>query len=445
MPRRAPHLGQGREKFVEKEKYSLRILIYSDDIDGHGGAPAFVHDLAWFLRNAVTRPTPRGAAWLPMYLLCALAVLTKGLIGIVLPALVILPWVVVTRRIDVFRRCLWLPGVALFLAVTLPWHILVQARYPEFFDYYFIVQQFSRFSSTAEFHENKAIWFVPLIVLLGMFPWTGFLPGALRDAWLRWRKTAEEAQECLFLLIWAGAIFGFFWIARGQLPGYVLPLVCPLSILVGRSIVRVEWSRSLSAGVTTCFVAMSGLAIAFLLMRAWDMNFFWPAASLESIWPILPLAVALQAAACAWLLLRRRALAVLPVLSITTLILIEVCGFATNRLQPKSIRDMILAHADTLARAEIVEFRAYLLDPVFYLKRRVVVVETARELDFGAALAPGVMVKVSRRILLQWAAEGRPLAVLTYEDEVQDLGDTAWREIGRSGHIVLLVNFKDAQ
>ena len=99
-------------------------------------------------------------ALLLSYLLAALGVLAKGLIGFVLPAMVILLWLVLRRR----WRSLWmlisLPGLLLFLMVAAPWFVVMQQRFDGFLHYFFIVQHFQRFASGG-FNNVEPFWFYP--------------------------------------------------------------------------------------------------------------------------------------------------------------------------------------------------------------------------------------------------------------------------------------------
>jgi len=112
----------------------------------------------------------------------ALAVLSKGLIGIVLPGLVLALYVLVQRDWRLLGRMHWAPGLAVFGTIAVPWFVLVQLRNPEFFRFFFIHEHFERFA-TAEAHRAGPWWYFVPILLLGMMPWTAALPGALRRAW----------------------------------------------------------------------------------------------------------------------------------------------------------------------------------------------------------------------------------------------------------------------
>lgn len=87
----------------------------------------------------------RDGLLLLMYVLAALAAMTKGLIGIVLPGLIIGNWIMLTGRWSLLRQVRLLPGLLIFLVITVPWHVMVNKITPEFFHFYFIHEHFERY------------------------------------------------------------------------------------------------------------------------------------------------------------------------------------------------------------------------------------------------------------------------------------------------------------
>ena len=85
--------------------------------------------------------------FLLFYLGMALALLTKGLVGVVLPAGVAFWWIVLTRKWEVVRKTIYLPGLAIFFLVAAPWFVLVCMKNPDFFDFFFIQEHFLRYTT----------------------------------------------------------------------------------------------------------------------------------------------------------------------------------------------------------------------------------------------------------------------------------------------------------
>ncbi len=191
------------------------------------------------------------AAWT----LAALAVLAKGLIGIVLPALVVGPWLLARGRWRDVLRLLHPLGLLAFLLVALPWLIQMQQRYPGFFDYFVIEQHFRRYEQT-DFNNARPFWFYWVVLPLLTLPCSGWLAPALRDAW-RQRGGADAARWALYAW-WIVAVLGFFTLPTSKLPGYVLPAVAPwcllLSFAAARFVHGVRWTAALSALLSLALV-----------------------------------------------------------------------------------------------------------------------------------------------------------------------------------------------
>ena len=151
-------------------------------------------------------PAGRRSYWL-FFLCCGLAVLTKGLIGIVLPAGIIFWFVLLGRRWQLLREIPWGSGLLCFAAITVPWFILVSRANPEFPYFFFIHEHFQRYTSTVH-HRSQPFWFFVPILLLCLFPWSLFLWGSLKRAWQQHYRGKNDAP--LFLLVWPIVILLFF-------------------------------------------------------------------------------------------------------------------------------------------------------------------------------------------------------------------------------------------
>jgi len=212
------------------------------------------------------RDEPWRAMLAGAYLLAAAGLLAKGLIGMVLPAGVLLAWCAVTRKTVVLQLATWLPGWALLAAVAGPWFVAMQMKYPEFFDYFVITQHFRRFASSG-FNNEHPFWFY-LPVMAGLtLPWFGWLL-------LPRPKEAEAASRKLgdvdwLMWIWLVVIVAFFSIPRSKLIGYVLPALPPLAYLIAK---RVLAGRPLEAllprvramtlaGAAVCVACVAAVAV----------------------------------------------------------------------------------------------------------------------------------------------------------------------------------------
>ena len=163
----------------------------------------------------------------------SLAVLTKGLIGLFFPGLILGVMFLYLRRFQYLTVTNVLISILLFSLIVLPWFIAVQIKNPQFFHYFFIVQQVNRFLSQATFNNPTPSWFYLPVVLIGFFPWSLFLYPAVKHAILQIKTNAKERAIGLFLLLYSLAVLVFFSLPQSKIVTYILPIFPPLALLVG--------------------------------------------------------------------------------------------------------------------------------------------------------------------------------------------------------------------
>ncbi len=157
------------------------------------------------------------------------AVLSKGPIGLALPAMIIGLYLIFEKNLKFIMKMQIGWGILIFLAVASPWYIFVSFKNPDYARYFFIEQNLGSFISSDSRHPNPFYYYIP-VLFGGFFPWSCFLPLALIYA-VR-RKFESIHESTLFLVIWFSIIFIFFSIAGSKLPTYILPLFPAASMLV---------------------------------------------------------------------------------------------------------------------------------------------------------------------------------------------------------------------
>jgi len=192
--------------------------------------------------------------WLfDLYFFGALATLAKGPVAPFMALCIILLFAGLRREWQVLRRTIWLPGLALYLAMVLPWYIAVQLRNPTFYRLFLLEQNLQRFSSNRYLH-HQPIYFYLVVVILALMPWTVLALRALVDsvqiAIAEWRvrhnpvrylghtRAGDAFPE--FLVLWALFPILFFTFSGSKLPGYILPAIPPITILTGDYLNRVR-------------------------------------------------------------------------------------------------------------------------------------------------------------------------------------------------------------
>jgi 4-amino-4-deoxy-L-arabinose transferase-like glycosyltransferase len=197
----------------------------------------------FFLRTLQDKPLSRLACW-GLAATAALNVLTKGLIGLAFPAVIILCFLVLSGNLRHLLRMRLFSSALVFLAIAVPWHILASIRNPTqgnvrgFLWFYFVNEHFLRYLNKRVPRDYDT---VPLLVfwvllLLWLLPWSAFLPQALRQAPLRWREFRRgldfRQQANLLFLIWGVFIVFFFSFSTRQ-EYYTIPGVPAMALLVG--------------------------------------------------------------------------------------------------------------------------------------------------------------------------------------------------------------------
>jgi 4-amino-4-deoxy-L-arabinose transferase-like glycosyltransferase len=221
----------------------------------------------------------RFAMW-GFFVFSALAVLTKGLIGIVIPGLVIGTWILLLGEWNILTTMYLPSGILLFLLVAAPWHVLVSRVNPEFLQYYFIHQHFQRYLTKPEGPFQQPWAFIP-VFLLGLFPWALFLVQAVRrNLCFSWRQRLQH-KEVIFLALWAGWVFLFFSASRFKVIPYILPMFPPLAILIARYFAAVWDTRPRSTVRSAYWILAATILILVVASRTTPQHYLeryssWP-------------------------------------------------------------------------------------------------------------------------------------------------------------------------
>lgn len=164
------------------------------------------------------------------YVLAGLAVLTKGLIGIVLPALSVGLYMLLANQWRALKHVCLASGLLIIVLINAPWYFYVEKANPGFLHFFFYEQQVHRFIS-AQFNAHNPFCFYPLIILAGMFPWSVFIVQSLQCLAKKWYYKHTDYLKLLFLFCTFIAITVFFSLPASKPPSYIVPAFTPLSIL----------------------------------------------------------------------------------------------------------------------------------------------------------------------------------------------------------------------
>jgi 4-amino-4-deoxy-L-arabinose transferase-like glycosyltransferase len=360
-------------------------------------------------------------AWMAM----GFGFLSKGLIGPALPAAAMVAYALVQRDISFLKRLDPVAGIAIMLAIALPWIIVVSIANPEFARFFFIHEHFERFLT--QVHHRTAPWwyFVPILVA-GMLPWTAMLGQALIAAW-KGDTTGRSFKPRRFLLIYAAVIFLFFSASQSKLPSYILPIFPALALLVG------EWlSRVRGRTLTWLILPVAILALAGAIASPFVVNYDSekiPAALITMFgrW-LLAGSLALLAACCLAMFFARRERLEGAVVTLGAggLLLIQLIMTGHETLSPSFSTSHLAGTIRPLLDADtpFYSVRTYEQTLPFYIKRTVTLVDYRDELDFGLKQQPELEIPTIEEFEARWRNDSKALAII---------GPDVYRELAGRG------------
>lgn len=399
--------------------------------------------------------------WYFFYLFCALAVLTKGLIGIVFPGGIIFFYLLLNKRWKLLAEMRLATGLLLFLAVTIPWFVAVSLRNPEFARFFFIHEHFERFTSTVH-GRYQPVWFFLPVLLGTMLPWSFFIPGALVRTWRN--RHHEEFQAGLYLLIWIAVIFLFFSKSGSKLVPYILPIFPPLAILIAHRISSLMEGRgrelktaAIMLGITLTILGVAGLGYARLPQAASLLTDIVPQLA-SPLQRFVTHAPQVSTAACIsiGLLFLLQGVGILASVDrnpVRMLTVICICSFLLEILIPRLImgtiaqsespRDLALKARSLAGTSTRIVTFGPMQAVSWYTVRRVMVTGKIDELEFGSQQGDQSPWFPDRQALLKlWNSESHVLIFLR-KNELDDLLPglrIAPRVQGESGRNLLISN-----
>jgi 4-amino-4-deoxy-L-arabinose transferase-like glycosyltransferase len=377
---------------------------------GLSGALTCVLAAVLIAQHPATSPDERRRwmwlAWAAM----AVAVLTKGLIGVVLPGMVLIVYSAVARDFAVWRRIHIVSGASIMFALATPWFVLVSLRNPEFARFFFIHEHFQRYLTTVH-HRDAPWWYFLPQLLVGFLPWIGLSRGMV--AAVRDDTRGGGFRPMILLAAWALTIFLFFSFSSSKLPGYIVPIYPALAVLGAVALDRFTPRRwNLQVVLALVFVACGLAATPYVARLGTEST---PNEIYREFAPWLGAACALAMVGLAWSwFVNRRDLGrsiviyALTVFAASTLLMRGHEAFGRK----SSGVDLAASVQGIVGTSPI--YSVLMLDHTlpFYLRRTTVMVEGADELTFGVAQEPQKWLPTLADFVRVWASGPRAFALM---------------------------------
>lgn len=374
----------------------------------HGGAKDDRERRRWMLLS-----------WAAM----ALAILSKGLIGIAFPSATIFFYCLFQRDWSLLKRLEWLRGGALFLAIVLPWHIAVSNANPEFAHFYFIHEHFERFLTKSHRREEPWWYFWP-ILFGGFLPWAVMLVPSWLDGWRSKFAAADRGFHWQrFAIIWSLFITLFFSISGSKLPAYILPVFPILSLVLAAWLIEQPASRLWK------LVAPVAVVVLICVPLVWGMpdrtKSDWTRAMYLEARPWITTGLVVLFAGLAgatWQFLRGRKWTAVALVVAASLIFVDCFEDAYEPLSPRQSGQAVSALLKPRLTPEtrVYSVRYYDQTIPFYLGRTVTLVDYQDEFSMGLKQQPALAIATLDAFAPAWNQTG-PAAAFIHPDAFQAL------------------------
>lgn len=336
----------------------------------------------------------------------ALAVLAKGLIGLVLPGTTLILYSLFARDWRIWTRLHLLKGLLVFFAIATPWFVLVALRNPEQPYFFFVHEHFQRFLMKG--HKREGAWYYFLLLLIpGIMPWIGLLPQSLAAAL---KRQSGTFQPRVMLLTWAVFIFCFFSYSTSKLPGYIVPIFPALALLI--ALFMESASRQQRAWAAS-IMALLGAAILIGVPLALDLPTKRDEANLIALrgyepWVLTAGFLMLTGGALALLHIRqmRRDMGVLTIACAG--FLATHCILAGSELygQNRAGTDLLpQIQAELKPDTKLYSVGIYEQSLTYYLQRPMILVDYWDEFTFGLKQQPELSIPKVDDFITQWTQD----------------------------------------
>ena len=381
----------------------------------------YLYTIGVFSRQPDSSEPSANTSWFPesllliiaMYSMMGLGVLAKGPVGVIVP-MAIIGMLMLIKRLPKhdwdpgsdwhsrvvsagqrmvrpfhpvhFLKTFWamkpLVAISMVMLIAGPWFLMVAtATNGEFTSKFFVGEHFGRATTALENHSG-GIWFYPLAILIGFFPWS-VLWGPVAVQFFQQRKSSSTTVVGTMMLCWIGVQVGLFSLAQTKLPSYVTPCYPALAILAAVCLRELCTQGKFSQGKLSqvsgasigpglidqrwLYAALGGLCIGGVLIvlgLGVAASLFLPTQS----WLAAIGAIPLVGGITMLFMLRKQQVKHLPAMFAATSVLFCWCafGFGTVSIDGEQESHLVLDSIDTDAQTSVAAFGCLESSWVYY-------------------------------------------------------------------------------
>jgi len=240
----------------------------------------------WLFLESLEQPRPSKWTCWGLAAVCALNVLTKGLIGLVFPAGAIGLYLLLTGNLQHLLRLRLFSSAVVFLAIAAPWHILAELENPAqgqvrgFLWFYFVNEHILRFLNkrVPRDYDTVPLLLFWVLLVVWLVPWSVFVPQSLMDVPRRWRelrsRMSRRQRAYLLFFLWSLVIVGFFSFSTRQ-EYYTIPAIPGMALLVGGWLAREKASPPDSRERRSGRIASTGLLTVGVVIAVVGFALLW--------------------------------------------------------------------------------------------------------------------------------------------------------------------------
>ena len=232
----------------------------------------FLQWYRWNKEGSARQKDVRRLSIYGFYVSMALATLTKGPIGFLVPLMPSLIFLLIQKDWRGIRGMRLLSGLGIFLAIVLCWYVPAVLKGGETFLHQTLFHKTIDYYSQGLDHP-KPIYFYLANFPASFLPWSLFLPGAMVYGYFEWRE--RKRKEVLFVFTWFIVIFLFLSFSLAKRNLYLLPLYPAASLIVSKlwgDFISNQMRDFRREWISFPFYALVGLIFVLGLIILWAVS-----------------------------------------------------------------------------------------------------------------------------------------------------------------------------